>query len=144
MAGISKIPKIGDTLNEVSAFSKREKEIRSLKIGSKAEKKVEEGFDHLIQNLMELKKKIKKPSTFRKTATRSSDEEVIEKIESALQFFETPAKTKRREEKMRILQGTLFWEKLLGFQTLLENINDKSLKRGRKVEKVSESESTKK
>ena len=146
MAGISKISKqgIADTLNEISAFSRKEKEIRSLQKGSKAEETVEEGFDHLIQNLMGLKRKIKKPSTMKRTATLDLDEEAINKITNALKFFETPAKTKQKEEKMRILQGALFWEKLFGFQTLLENLQDERLKRGRKVEKVDSSEATKK
>ena len=147
MAGISRIPKdfrIRDTLNEVSSFSKREKEIRSLKEGTEAEEKVEENFDHLIHNLMELKMKMKKPKTFKVSATTEYDEEMIDKIEKALEFFETPAKTRRKEEKMRILQGTLFWEKLFGVQTLLENFQDEHLKRGRKVEGVDETETRKK
>lgn len=135
---------IKDTLNELTRFSKMEKEIRSLKNGSKEEKNVEKGFDELIKNLMAFKKKLAKPKDFKKTATSGSDDEMIEKIDRALKFFETPGKVKQKEEKMRILQGALFWEKLHGFQTLLENFDDKGLKRGRKVEKVDESETGKK
>lgn len=143
---MAEIPKISRdaALNQVLAFSKKEKEIRSVKSGSKAEEKVEEGFDLLIQNLMELKEEIKGPGAFRGEATLEVDENMIDKIAKALKFFETPAKTRQREEKMRILQGALFWEKLFGFQTLLENLQDKRLKRGQKVEKVSKSDTRKK
>ncbi|CRX38665.1 hypothetical protein [Estrella lausannensis] len=130
-------------LKEVNNFSKRHEEIRSHKGIFKSDEETEKKFDSLLNNLMELRNALQDSKAIKGKASRVIDEEMREKIASALSFFESPSKIKRREEKMRVLQGTLFWEKLFGFQTLLENLQDERLKRGRRVERIDNSGSGK-
>lgn len=136
-------PGVFEALKEICAFSREEKEIRSHKGIYKSDEEAEKKFDSLIENLMGLKSALLPKKRIKGKASLDIDEDLREKIASALSFFETPSKIKRREEKMRVLQGTLFWEKLFGFQQLLENLEDERLKRGRRVEKIDNSGSGK-
>jgi hypothetical protein len=140
------IPKSADdfglksTLADIASFSKKEDAIRASKTGSKEEYDAQIEFDNLIHNLMEFKRSIKKPAVFKGMASKKLDKELLHKIEKAIKFFEST----EAGEQVRILKGTLFWEKLFGFQTLLQNLQDTRLKRGRKVEKVEKSGTSKK
>jgi len=123
---ISKVS-LKETLNTISSFSKEKEEICSNK------EKAEARYNQLVTNLMEFKKKLRAPKTMKGEASLEIDPKMQKKIEKALNFFET----KEKEEKTRVLQGTLFWEQLFGFQKLLEIIQDEPL--GRKVEETHKS-----
>jgi hypothetical protein len=131
------------TLSAIHTFRADESRIRSIHKDEKAKEEIVQEYEDLCKVLKTFKKvlpdlKMLKKEEYQKII-KDMDEKVAKEIWKDILELEKPGKKKDREGKVQELQTALFWEKLMSFQEVLQNLQDERLKRGRKVEKLDKS-----